>query len=83
MSQDYSGILRDLVEGTWVEPSTGKQYDVGIKDIVIRESLDGHEAELVAKQHAGRSIAIVSDPYTHDALGARVFAALKQGRLKR
>ena len=73
---DHSGILRDLVNGDWVEPKTGKQYDIGIKDIIIRESLDGLEAELIAKHHKGKKITIVSDPFTHDALGQRIYKAL-------
>ena len=73
---DHTGILRDLVNGDWIEPGTGKQYDIGIKDIVIQENLDGAEAELVAKQHKGKSITVVSDPFTHDALGQRVYKAL-------
>jgi glycerol-1-phosphate dehydrogenase [NAD(P)+] len=74
---DYSGVLSELVDGSWVEPGTGKQYDIGIKDIVIRDILDGAEAELIAKRHKGQAISIVSDPYTHSALGHRVFKALK------
>jgi len=74
---DYSGILRELVDGSWVEPGTGKQYDIGIKDIVIRDELDGAEAQLIANLHKGKKISIVSDPYTYDALGKRVFKALK------
>jgi len=73
---DHSGIVRDLVNGEWVEPDTGKQYNIGIKDIVIQESLEGLEAELVAKQHNGKSITVVSDPFTHDALGHRIYKAL-------
>ena len=73
---DHTGILRDLVNGDWIEPGTGKQYDIGIKDIVIQENLDGAEAELVAKQHKGKSITVVSDPFTNDALGQRVYKAL-------
>jgi len=74
---DHSGIIKELVAGTWVEPGTGKQYDLGIKDIVIRDNLDGTEAELIAKQHKGKKITVVSDPYTNEALGRRVFKALK------
>jgi len=73
---DHSGILRDLVSGDWVEPGTGKQYDIGIKDIVINDSLEGLESELVAKRHKGKSITVISDPFTNDALGHRVFKAL-------
>ncbi len=74
---DHSGILSDLVTGDWVEPGTGKQYDIGIKDIIIKESLDGLEAELVAKHHKGKAITVISDPYTNDALGHRIYKALK------
>lgn len=74
---DYSGVIRELVDGSWVEPGTGKQYDIGINDIVIRDSLDGAEAQLVAKQHKGQSLTVVSDPNTHAAMGKRVFKALK------
>lgn len=73
---DHSGILRDLINGDWIEPGTGKQYNIGIQDIVIQESLDGAEAELVAKLHSGKSITVISDPFTHDALGKRVYQAL-------
>lgn len=74
---DHSGVLANLVDGSWREPITGKQYDIGIQDIVIRDSLDGAEAELVNKLHAGKSITIISDEYTHSAIGERVFKALK------
>lgn len=73
---DHTGILRDLVNGDWIEPDTGKQYDIGIKDIVIRENLEGMEGELVSKQHKNQSITIISDPFTHDAMGARIYKAL-------
>ena len=66
---DHTGILRDLVNGDWVEPHTGKQYNLGLKNIVIQESLDGAEAELVASLHKGKAITVISDPYTHGALG--------------
>ncbi len=74
---DYSGILSELVSGDWREPGTGKQYDIGVKDIVIQDSLDGAEAQLIAKQHHGKSITVVSDPYTHDAMGQRIYNALR------
>jgi len=76
---DYSGVIRELVDGTWVEPATGRQYDIGINDIVISDTLDGAEAELVAKQHKGQTLTVVSDPNTHAAMGERVFKALKAG----
>lgn len=74
---DYSGVLAELVAGTWKEPGTGLQYDIGIQDIVIRDTLDGAEAELIRKLHAGKSITVISDEYTHGAIGERVYKALK------
>ncbi len=76
---DYSGILKELVDGSWREPDTGKQYTIGIKDIAIRASLDGAESELIGKLHPDQAITIVSDPFTHDALGGRIYRALKAG----
>ena len=76
---DYSGVLAELVAGTWREPDTGKQYDIGIRDIVIRDSLDGAEAELVGNLHAGKSITIVSDENTHAVMGERIYKALRAG----
>ena len=53
---DYTGVLRDLVNGSWREPGSGKQYDIGIKNIVIRESLDGAEAELITELYQNLSL---------------------------
>ena len=76
---DYSGVLAELVAGTWVEPDTGKQYDIGIKDIAIRDSLDGAEAELISRVHGGQTLLVVSDEHTHAAIGERVYKALHCG----
>ena len=78
---DYGGVLNELVRGEWVEPGTGARHGIPLDDVVIRASLDGAEAELVGELHAGESLSVVSDPFTHDALGARVFRALKAGGL--
>ena len=75
--KDYSGVLTELAEGSWEEPGTGKRYDIGIKSMIIRDTLEGQEAELVAALHPGKSITVVSDPFTLDAMGHRVFKALK------
>ena len=66
---DYTGVLSELVNGSWREPGSGKQYNIGIKNIVIRDSLDGMEAQLVAELYQNKRITLVSDPFTHAALG--------------
>ena len=39
--KDYSGVLTELAEGNWEEPGTGKRYDIGIKSMIIRDTLEG------------------------------------------
>ena len=79
---EHSGILAQLVDRTWREPDTGKQYDIGIKDMVVRESLEGVEAELVRNLHAGQSLTVISDENTFAAAGERIFKALLAGGFK-
>jgi len=74
---DHGGVITELVRGEWVDPITGSRPSIPIEDIVIRTTLDGAEAELVAARHGGQSLTIVSDRYTHEALGARVRRALE------
>jgi len=74
---NYGGVIDALVSGEWEEPGTGRRYEIPPEDIVIAASLEGREAELVRRRHPGRSLIIVSDPCTYEALGARVFQALK------
>ncbi len=73
---DHTGVLQELVDGTWREPGSNTQYDIGIKNIVIRESLEGQEAQLIADLYQNKKITIVSDPFTHAAYGQRIFNAL-------
>lgn len=75
--KDHSGVLSELVDGSWEEPGTGKHYDIGIKSIVIRESLEGEEAALVSALYPDKKITVISDPFTHDAMGHRIYKALK------
>lgn len=77
IGQDYGGVISELVRGEWEEPETGKRYSIPPNDIVIAETLDGVEAELVRQQHDGQSLVVVSDPITHQILGQRIFNALK------
>jgi len=81
LETNYNGVLDALVAGTWEEPDTGKRHSIPINDIVIQASLDGAEADLIAKQHPNQSLTVVSDPFTHAALGQRVYQSLKAGGL--
>lgn len=72
----YGGVIDELVRGDWIVPATGEPASIPIENIVIAESLDGAEADLIAPLHAGKRILVVSDNFTHAALGERIYKAL-------
>ena len=69
-------MLERLMNGTFPDPQTGSPVAMPIRSIVIAETLAGREAELVAALDLGSTLAIVSDPDTDAAMGARVRNAL-------
>ncbi len=74
---DFSGVIGELVAGRWHDPHTGVKQTIPVESIVIADTLDGSEAELVHRVHAGKSLCVVSDQWTRAALGERVFRALQ------
>ena len=78
MSEDYGGVLNELVAGRWHHPISGDAVTIPFKSIVIRETLDGAEPEgLAALGYAGKRLAVVSDRFTHDVLAGRIVGHLK------
>jgi glycerol-1-phosphate dehydrogenase [NAD(P)+] len=65
-----------LLEGRYPDPATGELLRAESRSVVIEESLDGGEAELVASLGLGRHFAVISDANTHEVLGKRVERAL-------
>lgn len=76
--QIWTALIDDMVAGRWINPQTGKPTKVPYEAIVIEESLDGREAELVATLKLGHRLAVVADQATYDAMGARVAKALRE-----
>ncbi len=68
--------ISELLAGTWRDPETGMPVGVPVQSIVLAESLAGIETELVGRLALGRRFAVVSDPATHEVLGARVESAV-------
>ncbi len=68
--------IADLLAGRYPDPDGGPPLSIPLRSIVIADRLDGMEAGLVMALGLGRRLAVVSDPDTHAALGARVEAAL-------
>src|SRR5918999_1771522 len=66
--------LAKLLAGTFPDPDDGQPLDAPIRTVVIEESLEGREAELV--EGLGRRLAVVSDSRTRPVMGRRVEQAL-------
>lgn len=75
--ESYGGVLDELVAGSWVNPKTGEQQGIPPEAMVIAPTLDGAEADLIAARHRGKSMLVVSDSFTREALGRRVYEALR------
>jgi glycerol-1-phosphate dehydrogenase [NAD(P)+] len=65
-----------LLAGRYPDPETGELLSAAARSVVIDDSLDGREADLVDALGVGRHVAVVSDDDTHAALGHRVERAL-------
>jgi glycerol-1-phosphate dehydrogenase [NAD(P)+] len=61
-----------LLAGRYPDPETGELLHSDTLDVVIADSLDGREAEVLQVHRFGERVAVVSDRNTHAALGARV-----------
>jgi glycerol-1-phosphate dehydrogenase [NAD(P)+] len=68
--------LAALLSGDYFDAGTGQRVGVETRALVIRRSLAGSEAEIVAGLGFGRRLAVVSDPATFGVLGQRVEKAL-------
>jgi len=75
--RNWNAVIEDVVEGRWTDPATGKPAKVPFETIVLAETLDGGDADMVAPLKLGRRLAVVSDVNTHEALGRRVAKSLK------
>jgi glycerol-1-phosphate dehydrogenase [NAD(P)+] len=69
-------VLGQLLRGELPDPDGGPPLAVPVRSIAIERSLDGDEVALVRGLGLGGRLALVSDPDTHAALGARVERAL-------
>jgi glycerol-1-phosphate dehydrogenase [NAD(P)+] len=68
--------LDQLLAGRYRDPETGELLGATARSVVIEDSLDGREPELVAALDLGHRLAVVADDDTYAALGQRVERAL-------
>jgi glycerol-1-phosphate dehydrogenase [NAD(P)+] len=75
-SPTASRTLEDVLAGRWLTPATGTAPTIPIGSLVLEDSLDGAEVDLLARLNLGDRLALVCDPNTYAALGQRVERAL-------
>lgn len=73
----WNALIDDVVAGRWVDPETGKPASLPFDTILLTETTEGREADLVAPLALGKRIAVVSDANTVDVMGSRVAKALR------
>jgi glycerol-1-phosphate dehydrogenase [NAD(P)+] len=69
-------LIADVLAGRWRDPDGGGPVSVPVQAVAIEKSLAGSEAALIGALGFGKRLSVVSDPVTHEKLGARVEAAL-------
>ncbi len=69
-------IIESIVDGSFLDPETGRPVSVPVDAVVIAHSLDGCAPDLVKRLGFGARLAVVSDVDTREALGHRVASAL-------
>jgi glycerol-1-phosphate dehydrogenase [NAD(P)+] len=74
---DWNATIRDVVAGKWRDPETGKTLTVPFETIMLAETLEGGEADVLAPLKLGRRLAVVSDTNTVEAMGRRTAKELK------
>lgn len=73
----WTALIDEIVAGTWVNPETGKAVTTPYRSIVIEDSLEGRERELVRSLDLGERLAVVADEATFEAMGRRVAQSLR------
>ncbi len=67
-----SDLLHQLLSGTLADIDGGPALAVPTRTVVIEESLEGFESDLLRDLDFGPRLAVVSDPTTREVLGRRV-----------
>jgi glycerol-1-phosphate dehydrogenase [NAD(P)+] len=68
--------IAQLLAGQYPDPETGELLRAESRTVVIEDTLDGSEAELLTGLGFGKRLAVISDANTFAALGERVERAI-------
>lgn len=76
----WTGLIDEIIEGRWLNPETGAYAQVPYESIIIEDSLDGQEAELLEQVGLTENLVLVCDETTYEALGKRIEANLSKAQ---
>jgi glycerol-1-phosphate dehydrogenase [NAD(P)+] len=76
--RSWTALIDDMVAGRWINPETGEPGRIPYESVVIADTLDGREAELVAALDTAGPFAVVCDENTEAVMGTRVADALRR-----
>ncbi|MEK9762817.1 MAG: iron-containing alcohol dehydrogenase [Deltaproteobacteria bacterium] len=69
---NWTELIDDLVAGRWMNPETQELASVPFESIVIKESLEGQEVELLSQIGLSKNLLLVCDETTYKVLGKRI-----------
>jgi glycerol-1-phosphate dehydrogenase [NAD(P)+] len=73
----WTHLIAEVAEGKWTSPVSGKTCpQAATRSIVVADSLEGREADLVRGVAEEASLALVADIDTWEAMGRRISGAL-------
>lgn len=73
---NWTALIDEVTSGAWIDPDTGKPADVPFKTIVIRDTLAGDAADLLARTMPAESYGVVCDENTVEVMGAAIAAKI-------
>lgn len=76
--RSWTALIDDMVAGRWINPETGEPGRIPYESVVIADTLEGREADLVAALGARGPFAVVCDENTEAVMGERVASALSR-----
>ena len=76
--RNWTALIDDMVAGRWTNPQTGTPATVPYESIVLADTLEGRESDLVRQLNLGERFTVVADAGTYEALGRRVEKALRK-----
>lgn len=70
-------ILEDIISGNFIDPETGKPFDVPIEYVIIESGISKYFPDYTNQMDLGKKSLVVADENTFDVLGCEIANCLK------